>query len=780
LPTGAPASLLVGSQALVTLYSQEDLAGRSETFAQDDRDLLENSIGRHQASSAVVTPASQLPSAPSLRWPASGQVISTTGSLDLVWADGGGGREYQAQLNGPMTVTSPWLSGSSWNPTMPSAGAYTWRVRARNSTGIGGWSPSRPLSISAAALPPGPLQSVPWSEGFESGAGDWLASGGWAITNEADLVHGGVQSFHIPLAGAGTQPRAGDLTSPPISISQAGLALRFWYRYQTEGPSAHWDQRWLQISVNGGAFSSLLQLADDPPDTWLQSPIIDLGPYQGSTIRLRFHFNSLDEEANTGQGWAIDDLTIAAQAAFACLDPQEPNPNPSQAAAISYGSVSTAAICPPGDLDFYIFQGTAGDRIAVDIDAETLGSPLDAYLYLLDADGTTILAENDDEVLYVLHDPHLGAPLPATGNYYLKVRAWNHPGAGGETFTYTLNLERDLVDPTLLLVSPGSGQAFNTGSIPLEAAATDLGSGIRNVAFYWHAGDWQSGQWELLLDDRDPSDGWGLEFDPTLYPEQSGAAFLARAYDWAGNQANAGAWELTFDRTAPVTTLDALAPTQGSTAFQVSWDAMDNLSGLAGLDLESQTDLSAWTAWQTGLDPDLSSLWFIGEPDRLYGFRMRGVDVAGNVESFPAGAETSTLVLDCSAPDAWEPDDLQGQANALSVEVETQQHNFCERQDVDWLKIQGSAGEHYRIWAVASHPSTAVSITLYAPDGTTILDSDQSPDFGELATVAWKAQADGWYLAKFQHVNGAVGGNDVSYRIWVQSGYRVNLPLTIR
>ena len=81
--------------------------------------------------------------------------------------------------------------------------------------------------------------------------------------------------------------------------------LRFWYRYDTESPWAFWDQRWVQISVDGGPFMNVLQLWDDAPGIWLRSPAIALASYAGKTVQIRFHFATLDSVLNAYQGWNI-------------------------------------------------------------------------------------------------------------------------------------------------------------------------------------------------------------------------------------------------------------------------------------------------------------------------------------------------------------------------------------------------------------------------------------------------------------------------------------------
>ena len=162
------------------------------------------------------------------------------------------------------------------------------------------------------------------------------------------------------------------------------------------------------------------------------------------TVQVRFFFDTVDQYNNDFEGWYIDDFQIQAEpvTAIACPDdPYETNdfPNPDYAKKLSYGVTANAVICPGWDLDYFRFVGAAGDRVVVDIDAKSIGSDLDGYLFLLDTDGGSELAENDDEILYEKQDPFLTYMLPRDGEYYLKFHAWDHPMGTGE---YTLKADQ--------------------------------------------------------------------------------------------------------------------------------------------------------------------------------------------------------------------------------------------------------------------------------------------------------------------------------------------------
>ena len=547
----------VGANVLATLFSDGNYSGRGETFAANDSNLADNLIGSNTVSSLRVRLRSSPPDAPAvLISPKAASVFAPTPSLSLSWRIPAGATEFQARINGPGGETiSDWLSAPFWHldSAILSAGAYSWQVRARNSSQTSAWSATSTFTVSSGGLPSSSV-TAPLSEAFESGASSWTASGLWNLINDTNRSHAGsVHSWYYGEADGdykNDSPNLGDLTSPEILLpaENQDYTLRFWYRYKTEGSEKHWDQRWVQISENGGAFKNVLQLVDDPESFWL-GPRIDLSPYAGSSIRVRFHFETLDGAFNNFEGWYIDDFEIATAPIEACSDT---NNAPGQATLIGYGQTINELICPGGDIDYFKFSASAGDRVVVDIDTPVDNQPDDAdlYLFLLDSDGNSVLAENDDEVFAVRRDPHLGYLFNRAGTYYLKVRSWAHPSAGGSAYPYVLRLAKDNTPPAASFTYPVNGSYLPDGKFTLQVDASDA-SGISHVDFIWHSGNWLYEKWSALGSDWDGSDGWTYTFDTKALAEQNDIAFYTHVYDWAGNWRGAGTWELKLDRTPP-------------------------------------------------------------------------------------------------------------------------------------------------------------------------------------------------------------------------------------
>ena len=128
-------------------------------------------------------------------------------------------------------------------------------------------------------------------------------------------------------------------------------------------------------------------------------------------------------------------------------DPTEPNDDPTRATQIAYGQSLQGTIAVSGDVDFYKFDGQAGDLVTVEVRAQVDGSPLNSVLTLYNSDGQTVLAFNDDFADWwpVTFDSKLVRfPLPHDGTFYLKIE--DSLRSGSENHFYTLTLVKDIPD----------------------------------------------------------------------------------------------------------------------------------------------------------------------------------------------------------------------------------------------------------------------------------------------------------------------------------------------
>ena len=88
---------------------------------------------------------------------------------------------------------------------------------------------------------------------------------------------------------------------------EAFLTFRTWY--ETENPTADWDKKVVEVSVDGGQWHLLDQLIGIERK-WVtrRYPL----PAKGN-VRVRFRFDSVDATLNSFEGWYLDDIRIAVR-----------------------------------------------------------------------------------------------------------------------------------------------------------------------------------------------------------------------------------------------------------------------------------------------------------------------------------------------------------------------------------------------------------------------------------------------------------------------------------
>lgn len=792
-------SILVGANVAATLYSEENYAGHSQAFSASTGYLKYQWLPADVLSSMKVASRTTPPQAPVPINPVASSVFRAGDVIPFSWQNGGNDSEYHIELylNSNLYQSLPWQADPVRYVDSLPMGSYSWRVQGRNSGSASAWSGLVSFSIESPIVIPS-AKSIPYSDDMESTQSQWISSMGslWRYVDNSAMAHSGTRSwwYQNSLGDYETDgPNSGSLTSPPISISSAGYYLRFYYRYQTETQGTTWDQRWVQVSVDGGPFTNLTQLRDDPlmPETssWMQNKALDLSTYAGHTIRVRFQFTTLDARANNFSGWGIDDFSITSTPPTTCGDNRQ-DESPNQAFFLTYDPSITipGEVCPNGDYDFYKFSGSAGDRIVADIDAMIDGSPLDSYLFLIDTDGQTVLAENDDEVYSVRRDPLLSYTLSKSGIYYLKLKAWKHPLVGGQNNFYTIRLYEDHTKPQAVISWPPSSSYLPDTVMDITAQVNEVTNGVNRVEFYWHSTDWLTGNWIKLGTDYDGTDGWSVEFNPSGQPEGTGAAIYIDVYDMAGNWSGATTWNLGIDKTPPVTAMQSLTGTPLSNAVLLGWTGIDNLSGIDYFEIQESMNGGAWTT-QPRVDGSIFNYWYIGNPGNTYSFRMHGVDHSGNSENYPASAETSTSIpaaaILCNSLDTYDSagnDNSPENASLIYLDGGGQFHNFCNpliagfQNDEDWVKLIPIPGQNYFIINQVKSQASATVISLFAQDGTTLLAESQPMSFGYNTVLDWIADRDEPVYLRLRHADGRVIGTNVGGTLFVKTGYSLLFP----
>jgi len=653
---------------------------------------------------------------------------------------------------------------------LPHGGTFYLKVRDYWDPGVGGPPYFYALSLAGAS------STAPVFDTMEWGANGWTTTGFWhqvdVYSSPYPEVNSPTHSWWYGQDGTGGYDNgahnSGELTSPAIYVPDSGYYLHFWYWYETETQGTAYDQRWIQISANAGPFTNVIQLASDPMQTWLPGPVVDLSPYAGQIVQVRFAFDSVDNLYNAYRGWYIDDFSISTDPPVTCGDAYEPDNTPGYATTMTYSQTMTADICPNGDVDFYSFEGLIGDNVVVDIDAQVDGSLLDSYIYLLDSDGSTVLAQDDDE--YYSLDSHLSYMLTHDGTYYIKVRKYGHPYGGGPDYFYSISLFNDTEDPYGEITNPVSGSYISaTNTVNITVDAGDGQSGVRNVTFLWHSGDWDDPDWVVLGEDWYAADGWNFGWDVSSLTEQGGMALYVWVWDWSGKWGGAGSWGLTLDRTPPTTTTWVSAPYGGAhfIDFWVGWSGSDAASGIASYDVQYRDgSAGSWNDWLLGTTE--SSTRFVGDDGHTYYFQSRARDWAGNVGTYPGGDGQAqyTVQLCPAAADNYEPDDAFGDAQWITLDGITQTHNMHTDGDQDWVKFHAAVGVTYTIATTNTGGYADTVLYLYDVDGaTSIASNDDYPGMWPSSRIDWQPAANGIYYVQVVHWDPWAYGCETVYEL---------------
>ncbi len=257
-----------------------------------------------------------------------------------------------------------------------------------------------------------------------------------------------------------------------------------------------------------------------------------------------------------------------------------------------------------------------------------------------------------------------------------------------------------------------------------------------------------------------------------------------RAWDYEGNTAaalDAHTIQVDYACPPPASQLN-LAETFDSTAVSLSWDVSKEGVGLGSFELQWRAEPGTWDPANTITIPASSrSTWFVGQPGGSYDFRLHALDIYNQPEPWPDGdaAETSITLPGVCTPDASEPDDDSTQASDL-VLGERAQRNLCGIGNPDWFRIEISEPQDYIAGALSQDGGAAVSITVYAEDGETVLASSAAAGVGKDAAVLFQPATEGSYYIKVEPLVANLMGTGAVYQLVVSEINESFLPLVAR
>ncbi len=165
---------------------------------------------------------------------------------------------------------------------------------------------------------------VAFSDDMESSESGWTSDGLWhheTYRSSSPISSYAYNTGYPDYTYSTGASNFGSLTSPMINLSDLDSAtLSFGYLYQTEGAGTYWDQRKVQIGVDG-IFTDLALLSGDQMLQW-NTHIVNISSYTGQdNIQIKFFFDTKDNIANNFEGWYVDDVLVYDQSSEGNLLP---------------------------------------------------------------------------------------------------------------------------------------------------------------------------------------------------------------------------------------------------------------------------------------------------------------------------------------------------------------------------------------------------------------------------------------------------------------------------
>jgi uncharacterized repeat protein (TIGR01451 family) len=350
------------------------------------------------------------------------------------------------------------------------------------------------------------------------------------------------------------------------------------------------------------------------------------------------------------------------------------------------GTVQTHTFHVVADKDWASFYASAGHVYT--ITTSQLGLDVDTVLQLYDADGVTLLDENDDYLSGSRASRIVWTAL-TDGRYYVRITHFDR--------TY---------DPRSSLI------CGNHYLLAIEEATTcPVGPDVQEP------------------DDLYPQ-AIGIPTDGTV---QMHTFHVMADKDWASFYASAGrVYTITTSQLGlDVDTVLQLYDTDGVTLLN---ENDDYLSG-------SKASRIVWTA------PDDGRYYVrITHFDRTYD--PRSSLICGN-QYLLTVEETAACPV---GPDIYEPDNLYPQAAGIPTAGMVQTRTFHLVADKDWVSFYAFAGHAYTVTTSQLGLDVDTVLQLYDTDGVTLLDENDDYLSGSKASrIVWTAPDDGRYYARITH-----------------------------
>ncbi len=453
------------------------------------------------------------------------------------------------------------------------------------------------------------------------------------------------------------------------------------------------------------------------------------------------------------------------------------------------------------DQDWYRFRGYSG-RI---YHFESTGNA-DTRIYLYEADGTTLLASDDDDGtgLNFLLDY-----APTTSVYYLlKVTPYSVYDAGAYSFQYYYWAEADSYEPD---DTAATYTAISVTSVPQTQNHTlHITTDQDWYRFYGVAGRiynfWSTGNTDTdiylyqddgtTLIDYDYDDGDSYNY-LLQYTFATSAYYKLRVQGWNGSYNGVGAYVFSYVYTA---TPDTYEPDNSTSQYTTIYPIMTNqfqnhtlhndtdqdwyrFYGYTGriyvFYSTGTTDTRIWLYHDNGTtlidsdddDGDGNNFYLQFAPSSSANYKLK-------VDGFSSAVGAYVFNYSYTAnPDAYEPDNSATQFTSLTVTTtnQTQDHTLHTTTDDDWYRFQGVPG---RVYTFFSTGNTDTVVYLYQNDGTTLIESDDDDGSGLNFNLQVAFATNAYYKLKVFGYGGSGGAYVFNYSYTTGLAMPVNVQIS--
>lgn len=188
----------------------------------------------------------------------------------------------------------------------------------------------RSCLLLVALAVPARAQTVLWADDFESGSGAWTTTGLWhladgssaCLTNVAPFPSGvqamwyGAEAscnFNVGTS-AGLLATAATIALPAVHEGGISLRYRLWRQGEQCGSLIGTPYDWTETRVHDAGGAYLVAQIECRSDAAWRKGRVDLTPYLGTSVRVAFSFDSVDDAQNGGRGVFVDDVSIELEA----------------------------------------------------------------------------------------------------------------------------------------------------------------------------------------------------------------------------------------------------------------------------------------------------------------------------------------------------------------------------------------------------------------------------------------------------------------------------------